>query len=327
VGRPLPGIVRNGGGLYIILTPECSPVRVNEVFAPFLAGAQIGQTEQPETAPVVDLSEASVTDPLFLPLLREEWGTVSDLWVSQYFGVRAPGDCATALRLTTGEPVMLLSRLGRGQCCLQLFPCGLDASSLARSPVFVPMVQELLTELATRDAEADDPAPAIRVGDVLTLPTPELRGLPGPAKLSGPTEHEFPLSGPQTDAILVSGLQLAGAYRVWHPAKNTSRRRWLGVNPVAEESVIVPLTEPEQTAVFGSGGSRRIEVADLGSEFGNRRELLPLLMTLVFVALIAEALAGAWFSRRQQQTTDNPNAADANDNRTQRQPEQGDPVI
>jgi hypothetical protein len=107
------------------------------------------------------------------------------------------------------------------------------------------------------------------------------------------------LLGEASDEIRVAGLIHAGAYEVVHPAKKTGRRRWLAVNPALGESSLAKLDPAGQERLFGTTHVSRLPFGDLAGRFARRRELLPLLCGLVFLAFVVEALSGAWASRRR----------------------------
>ncbi len=64
------------------------------------------------------------------------------------------------------------------------------------------------------------------------------------------------------------------------------------------ESNLTPLTEEEQSQVFGAEGATRLPYQQVAAQFSNRHEIALWLIVLVIVALIVEALFGAWQSRQ-----------------------------
>src|SRR5262249_7881270 len=89
----------------------------------------------------------------------------------------------------------------------------------------------------------------------------------------------------------------AGAYELSHPARKTSRQRWLTVNPASGASDLKPLDEGMQEELFGSHNVARLPYAQVGEQFTHNREVLPLIAVLVFLAFAAEARGGAWQAR------------------------------
>jgi hypothetical protein len=298
--RDLAAFVGNGGGVWLIPEHEGSPLRFNEGYGQLLNGLAIGQLKQPPQPPTIDRAEGAVTHPLFLPLLREEWGNPRDLTFNQYFALQSPGNAAIALRTATGDPLVALARRERGLVLLQLFPGDLDSSTLPRTSAFVPLVQQTVALLGQR-GEPERPD-VLRVGEVHRLHVPEFRSLKGDVVVKGPQERRFPVTTAEGGEVRVEGLTRAGAYEVSHPARKTNRPRFLAVNPVLGVSDLAPLPEEAQADLFGSRNVLRLPFAELDEQFARRHELLAWLIVLVLAAFVAEALLGAWQARRRVQT-------------------------
>jgi hypothetical protein len=295
--KDLVAFVENGGGVWLIPEGNLSPLRFNEAFGPLLGEFALGAMKTADPAQTVARDEAAVGSPLFLPLLREEWGNLREIYFGQYYGVQALGSAKVALRAGNGDPLGALVPRGRGRVFVQLFSGGLDGGSLPRSTAFVPLVQQLAATLG-RPGDGERPD-VLRVGEVARLDVPEFRSLKGDVIVSGPRKKQYPLTGPDAEEVRVEGLLQAGAYEVTHPAKRTSRQRWLAVNPVLGQSDLTPLDEEGQAALFGTDNVERLPYVELAGRFARRREVLPLALGLVLVAFAAEALMGAWQSRRK----------------------------
>lgn len=295
--KDLAAYVKNGGGLYVILDKEVSPARFNESFAPLLPGCQLGGWKEPPDPVFIDRNEAGVTVPLLLPLLREEWGDVDDITLSAYFALQNT-TAARALRATNGDILTALLALGQGRICLQAFSCDVKDTSMPRSAVFVPMVQEILSYLGPEGTAED--SDVIRVNEVAYMSLPELRGMSGMVELHGPEKYQFPLLDSERGSIKVEGIQRGGNYSVVHPAKKGMRPRWLAVNPVLGESDLATLSEREQQECFGSVNVARLPYEQLASHFARRREVFALAAVMVFLAFAIEALFGAWQSLRRR---------------------------
>jgi len=295
--RDLEAFVRNGGGLWLIPEADVSPLRFNDAFAPLLNGLAIGQLRQPEQVQPLRRTEADLSHPLFLPLLREEWGNLQEIHFSRYQAVQSPGKAEVALRTAGGDPLAAVVRLERGRVVVQLFPPDLESSSLPRTAAFVPLVQQTLAFLTSR---GERPRPdTIRVGEQLRLDLPEFRNFKGDIQVKGPEQRAFPLDPQEPGTARVEGLLQAGAYEIKHPLRTGSRPRWLTVNPVAAESDQAILSSEDQEILFGSRNVARIPYAQLGEQFSHSHELTAWLLGLVFLAFAAEALFGAWQARRQ----------------------------
>ena len=133
---------------------------------------------------------------------------------------------------------------------IQQFGTSLEAGSLPRTNAFVPLVQQVASFLGGRREQRQPDV--MRVGEVRPVEVPEFRGLKGDVVVSGPQQKRFALTGEGADEVRVEGLERAGAYEVAHPAKKTSRQRWLAVNPVNGASDLQALGEEEQEELFGS---------------------------------------------------------------------------
>jgi hypothetical protein len=273
-----------------------SPLRFNNAYGPLLQGFAIGQLKEPDQVQGISRSEAQMSHPLLLPLVREEWGSAREVFVNRYFGVENAGTSKVALRAENGDPLMIVVRQGRGQVLVQMFGSELESSTLPRTTAFVPLVQHVTAALGER-GEPTSPD-TVRVGDVLRMRLPEFRNLSGDVQVAGPETQSFAMTGPEGDEIRVEGLLKAGEYEVSHHGKKSGRKRYMTVNPVRGESDLAPLSEPEQEAIFGAGNVARLKYADLASQFSHRHEIAGTIGTLVLLAFVAEALLGAWQSRR-----------------------------
>ena len=294
--KDLEAFVNNGGGVWLMPGQETSPLRFNEQFGTLLNGLAIGQLKQPSQVQPVGRSEQGLTHGMLLPLIREEWGATNDIFFSQYYGIESPGTAAVALRTASGDPLMEVIRRGRGQVLVQLFSPELEASSLARSPAFVPLIQQVSAALSDR---GEQPRPdAMRVGDVLRMQLPEYRNLKGEVQVTGPAERKYKMTGAEGDEVRVEGLVQAGSYSVEHLARKGGRKRWLTVNPVAGESELTPLDEAEQANAFGDNPVHRIPYTNLAGEFSNRHEIGRWILVLLLLAFAVEAIMGAWQSRQ-----------------------------
>jgi hypothetical protein len=232
-----------------------------------------------------------------LPLLRDEWGKVDEISFSAYFGVQNQGRAKGVLRAKNGDWLAVVIASGRGRICLQAFSADLKDSSLPRSSAFVPMVQEIVDFLAE---EPEDFAPdAIRAGERTYMQLPEFRGLAGQVEVQGPETYHFPVASTGRD-VKIENLHVAGNYRIFHLQKKTARHRWLSVNPVPDESDLSTITEEEQKTLFGDVHVFRLPFSEMEGQFERRQEIFPLLMGLVFAALVLETCFGAWQSRRRE---------------------------
>ena len=295
--RDLATYVRNGGGVWLIPDREVSPLRFNEGHAGLLGGLAIGQVKQADPVESLGRDEAGLVDPVLLPLLRDQWGDTRDIYFTRYHVLQSPAAAAVALRTAGGDPLAAVVQLGRGRVFVQLFDDELDSSSLPRTGAWVPLVQEVLGLLARRGGPASPDV--LRVGEVRHVLLPELRGLRGTANVRGPSDAQFPLAGDDVSEIRVEGLDRAGIYQVSHSAKTSARIHYLAVNPVLGESDLTPLSAEAQADLFGTENVQRLKPDELAGSCSARREIVPMLILLVLVAMAVEALIGAWQARRR----------------------------
>ena len=295
--RDLETFVRNGGGVWLVPERDVSPLRFNEGHGKLLGGCAIGQLKQPDPVETLGRDESAVASRLLLPLLRQEWGSTRDVYFSRYHVLQSPGTAEVAMRTGGGEPLAAVIRLGRGRVFVQMFNPELDNTSLARTTAFVPLVQQVAVFLGQRGEPARPDV--LRVGQSHRMALPELRGMKGEVDAKGPQQVRFPLAGPDGTEIQVEGLLRAGVYEVSHPAKTSSRTRYVAVNPVLGQSDLTPLSDEEQETLFGTENVCRMPLAEAAEAFSARRELLGPITLVVCAALAIEALAGAWQARRK----------------------------
>ena len=281
--------VRNGGGVYLIPDAKINPAVFNETFAPLLAGFRLGALQDSTNAVAINTTETTLADPLFRGLLRGEWGTIKDIRFTRYFSVIEAGNTRAALKTGAGDTLIAVADLGKGHVCVQTHSWNMPDTSLPRSLPFVSVVQAIVDRLTLSGSEASARPDNIRVGDAHRLSLPlDFRGMSN-VVMKGVRSCAFPML-PDTDYITPRGIFAAGAYRATHP-KKVVKDRWLAVNRATEESSAT-FMDASQLGNLWAGSDGQVLASDrLDGLFLPRRELFPLLLTLVFVALAAESLA------------------------------------
>ncbi|MBM4148761.1 MAG: hypothetical protein FJ224_06930 [Lentisphaerae bacterium] len=298
--RDLEGYVNQGGGLYIVPDSNVTSTTVfNGAFGPFLAGFELGDLREPKIAAVMDTNEKSIADPLLLDLVRGEWGTVNDILFARYFSTQAQGEMKAALKTRDGDLLLGVAPMGKGQVCVQTHSWNLDDTSLPRNLAFVSVAHAIVDRLSPVDEDVAGRTDHIRVGDFHRMELPQFRGLGGTVTLEGPRTYSFEMA-PEDTHVMVKDIYIAGAYRATHPGKAIARDRWLAVNRAPDESDLT-VASPEQLAGLCGGGDVVLTSDRVDDLFRPRRELFILLLTLVFVALVAETLFGALFSRGRKE--------------------------
>ena len=305
--KDLRAFAANGGGVMLVLTPDLSPLRVNDSMQLLLGGLSVGQIKEPAEPIALSRGEGGVQHPVLLPLLRGEWGDLDGVHLMRYNAVESLGSARAVLRAANDDIVAAWVPIDRGAVYVQLFSFDLSAGSLPRSTAFVPMLQTLTNALGVADRVTE--ADSIRAGEIRRVETPEYRGLTGDVSLVGPSTKTLPLDANEGESVLVQGLWQAGAYELSHPQKASGRKRWVTVNPVLGESDVTALTTEQVGLIFGADGASRGDFASAQSAFRERRELLPWLLVLVVLALLLEGAVGAWSSRSGQHHAKRPDAA------------------
>jgi hypothetical protein len=294
--KDLRSFAAAGGLVWIIASPDASPVRFNERFASLLNGLTIGQVSESESPRSLSVLESDVGDPLLLPLLRDEWGPAGEVFLYRYVRVETPGTSRPLLTAANGDVLMALVPLERGNVLVQSFDCDLRSSSLPRTAAFVPVVQRVVHGLT--DQERTGRPDMLRVSQTARIRLPEFRSLQGDVLLTGPEQRTLTMVGPARDEVRLTDLRLAGGYTLTHAARPTGRQRRVAVNPTAGESQLTPLTETELTQLYGERHASLVPFEQLAGQFRNGHEWTWPLVLLVFGALVLESLSGAWQSRR-----------------------------
>jgi hypothetical protein len=173
--------------------------------------------------------------------------------------------------------------------CVQTHSWNIPDTSLPRSLPFVSVVQAIVDRLTLSRAEASARPDHIRVGDSHRLSLPlDFRGMSN-VVMTGARSCAFPML-PDTDYITPQGIYAAGAYRATHP-KKVVKDRWLAVNRATEESDATFMDDSQLANLWAGSDGQALASDRLDGLFLPRRELFPLLLALVFVALAAESLA------------------------------------
>ncbi|MFT5129685.1 MAG: hypothetical protein ACI8W8_003312 [Rhodothermales bacterium] len=291
--KDLRDYVNNGGGLLLIPRSDLSPGSIRQGLGNFLGGITVGQIKEGDTVQGLNRNKTLLDSPLLYPLIHGDWGDVDGITVSRYFALENTDAATVLLRAKAGDPLIVSVPMGKGQVILQAFDCELGSSSLPRTAAFVSLCQELSAQLTGNGP--DRQVETMRAGDVLRVHTPEFRNSSGDVHIDGPDHFEVPIAAGD-DSIRVDNAVRAGAYALSHPLKKTGRKHWVTVNPVLGESDTTALGREVLSELFGPGMTFTA-YAKVDSHFQNRREIIPIMVLLVFVAFVVEALFAAWQSR------------------------------
>ncbi len=298
--KDLQVYVRNGGGLMIILESGMSPFAINNGLSAFFGGTTLTQLKDSDKITTININESMLDDDVLFPLLHGEWGELSSVTINKYFGLETTGNANVLLRTAEGDPLIVKVPLGKGNVIIQAFDCELGSSSLPRTSAFVPVCHELFQLLTGGDIEKE--TETMRAGDELRIKTPEFRNLSGDVHVDGPDSFKIPIT--DGDSIRFNQAVKAGAYQLSHPLKQSGRKHWVTVNPVQGESDVTALEPKAMKELFGEK-LQLIPYSEVSNQFVNKREIINLMLLLLFTAFTIEALIGAWGSRSKRQMEGN----------------------
>ena len=294
--QDLRDYVTNGGGLWLIPDTRIAPVAFNATFGDLMAGAQFGVLRQPQVSAFASRGESTVGDPLLLPLLRGEWGSLDEVPVSRYWAVQGLGGARAALATRGGEPLAAVATIGRGRVFVQMFDCDIRSTAFPLGSAFLPMIQTVMVHLAGGDLVPEPDV--LRAGATHYMHFPGYREVGGEIVLRGPATYRFPVD--REGWVRLEGIYVAGEYEATHSELPTVRTRIVTVNPVMGESDLTPADAEDIARVFGHTRVERIPFETLFEGCTRRAEIGSWILALAAVALVAEALTGAWFARRRE---------------------------
>jgi hypothetical protein len=306
--QALEGFVREGGGLLIFPGNRINSAWYNTTL---MAGGR-GLLPLPVTSLSGSVNSGSRTgvvashyDHPALELFNDRRnGNLSEADIRLWYKMREePGRSETAAptilaRLDTGDPFLVERAFGEGRVIASAVPCDADWTNLPARPFFLPLMQQLVTYLASkvypsRNVEVGRPLvaflPAADAGKKAVLTDPE-----GKAR-------ELAVAGRGGRGIVeVEGTQKPGLYVL--DAPNANRVHFV-VNTDPRESALNRLPEAEIQAVAKAMGATLVSsYADYRALDQQRRHgreiwktLLALLVGLIFLEMVLEQA----FARRK----------------------------
>ena len=213
MGRMLTEFTRRGGGLILAAGPEVNPASWNENL-PDLLPAPLGkawrETVDPEVFLTVSPAAADLQPQLFAEFATDRNGSLQDIRVYNYLGLRDPESApGVLLTLASGEPYLLQRALGRGHVFLLTSSFGIAWSSLAMQRCHLPFLLRLLNAAGAgrgfaRNLEPGQPflAPWGKA-EVVTLTVPD-----------GTTAAVTHVTGVNRQFVAVEGLRQRGLYQL-----------------------------------------------------------------------------------------------------------------
>lgn len=183
-------------------------------------------------------------------------------------------DASVLLATADGRPVLVMRRVGHGQCAVLNASIDPARSDFASLPVFVPLINELVRYLA--------PGPAV--------PMPLHPGDRLPSVLHGP-ELQRPAGASSSP---VDTAQLPGPYLALDSAGQPIAGQWVGLDPAESD-----LTQAR--AATGGPSGKRVHSATGMSGMTNRKGLAlwPYLIAAALLLIVAESSFLLMVARRE----------------------------
>lgn len=231
----------------------------------------------------------------------------SDVQVSGYRQLRLRSDLArnestTLISLASGDPLIVLSKQGQGRIVQFAIAADTKGSTLPLRPVFVPMMQQLVLDLAGSRRRLN-----FTVGEPLVIPASELTSADkGPFWITRPGKDERSISSQPSDdgpTLATSNTSTPGVYRFRSIDESQAVRvmevppsesSWRGVDPARLD------TAAETIGATVYGESESMVDDDRIRRYG--REIWRWVLLALLVAMITEL----WISQRLGQQADRP---------------------
>lgn len=213
-------------------------------------------------------------------------------------GIPPMGTAIVEARLTTGDPLIVSRRLGRGVTAVYSSTLDADWNTLPAKQDYVPFLHELLFSLASPIASRN-----LDVGAPLILAVPaDLKvddyQFLNPSNKSLPVER---IDDPFQPIARLRNTTLAGVYRFLpkKPKPNEANRpEYFAVNFDRAESDLTPLTEDQRKILSGNDRLKFVaDLPDLRQNMFAESSRVELWWLLLYVFLIGLGIE-AWMTRR-----------------------------
>lgn len=315
----LADFVRDGGGLLVCPGNRIDLNWYNQKFfansngllpAPFLAIQGVEDAGGPNTGSgsTTRLLTQRAAHPALEYFNRPGNGNLADVEIRRWYQVGEPAPDATAAvvmaRLETGSPFLIERRMGEGVIVQMATSCDADWSDLPLRPVYVPLMQQLITNMA-----AGVPVPVnLRTGEPIIArfdlpadtPAKEHVELPSVSVVAPDgTRRTLPaMADGRFASVRYDRTQRPGVYRVSHPAQGsrsyvvrTDRQEseFTGLEAAEYESLIKTLS-----AIHVESAAEYLELDDLRR---NGREVWKAMLAAVLMFLFLEVVLQQRFSR------------------------------
>ncbi len=304
--RAVKDFVRDGGGLLIFPGERVDTAWYNRDLAAFglmpatflaLAGGREAKTPPTRIVP------QHFSHPALEFFNDTRNGNLADGELRQWFRLREPPPNDSLLnafaRLDSGDPFLVEKKFGEGRVILCAVPCDTDWGNLPLRPFYLPLMQRLVTHLAStvfppRNLEPGQPAVAF-------LPADSARKK---ATITDPLgeKHELTVAAKGGRGVVeFAKTQRPGLYVLAAPDGAVIH---FVVNINREESDLSQLPEPERRAAAKAMSAELVSSVEEYKALDRRRrfgsELWQPLLWAVLGALFAELLLQQFITRRRR---------------------------
>jgi len=305
----LRDFVKDGGGLLIFPGSRANTDWHNLMFAgrqgvegllPLQLAALGGSAD--ENAPRARIVAEHYSHPALEIFNDPRNGSLADSEIKLWYKLRRPAEpdpnLAVLASLSTGDPFLVERRVGEGRVMLCATACDADWSNLPVKPFYLPLMQRLVTYLASTVF----PPRNVEVGKTLAAFFPKTDAgrfavFTDPAGL----RNEVPLTAKGSRAVAeFTAARQPGLYVMNGPDGSTVH---FVASTSREESDLKPLTPAEREAVAKSMGATLVNTLkeyqdrEQGRRFG--REFWKPLLWAALALLLGELVLQQWFAMRK----------------------------
>lgn len=303
--KALRDFVSDGGGLLIFPGDHINTEWYNKVLAnesgllPTPLATLAGSLD--DAAPHTKIVSQTFTHPALEMFNDPRNGTLSDAEIKLWYKMaERPTDATVSVlgRLDTGDPFLIEKKVGEGRVILCATPCDADWSNLPVRPFYLPLMQRLVTYLAS----SVYPPRNVDVGK-------PLNGFYSKNDI-GKKVIVTDSAGHRQDVAIVgkgsrgyveyTATKRPGLYLITAPDGTVTH---YVVSTSREESNLEQLSESQRAALAASMGAKMVnslkeyEELDRNRRFG--REIWRPLLWTVLALIFAELLLEQWFGRRR----------------------------
>lgn len=263
---------------------------------------EVGRLDYQEVRPssYAMLSEIDFRHPLFAPFADPRFSDFTKIHFWTYSRLDTSGirGARVLARFDSGDPALVEAPIGTGRVLILASGWQPEASQLALSSKFVPLMYSIL-----ESSGAPVPLPAqYRVGDV--VPVAPLAGSPqGPALMRLPDGSEQNLGDGQTN---FSQTDLPGVYTL--TVAGSTRSFVVNLDPAESRTVPLPAEELERLGVPTARSAATVAVEAerktrfQSAELENRQKLWRWLIGATMMVLLVESWLAGRTTRRALQT-------------------------